>query len=43
VYFGMLFYEFDEQQCNIRGVKSKKIISHPGSDVLKSVLKVRNA
>jgi len=27
----------------LRGVKSKKISSHPGRDVLKSVLKVRNA
>jgi len=37
-----LFFESDEQEFNLRGVKSKKISSHLGRDVLKSVLKVRN-
>ena len=37
------FFESDEQEFSLRGVKSKKISSHPGRDVLKSVLKVRNA
>ena len=37
------FFESDEQEFSHRGVKSKKISSHPGRDVLKSVLKVRNA
>jgi len=43
--FGKLvwFFESDEQEFNLRGVKSKKISSHPGRDLLKSVLKVRNA
>jgi len=35
VYFGKKF--------SLRGVKSKKISSHPGRDLLKSVLKVRYA
>jgi len=35
--------ESDEQQFSLRGVKSKKISSHPGRDLLKSGLKVRNA
>jgi len=43
VYFGKLVFESDEQEFSLRGVKSKKISSHPGRDVLKSVLKVRNA
>ena len=43
VYFGKLVFESDEQEFRLRGVKSKKISSHPGRDVLKSVLKVRNA
>jgi len=43
VYFGKLIFEYDEQEFSLRGVKSKKISSHPVRDVLKSVLKVRNA
>jgi len=43
VYFGKLVFESDEQEFSLRGVKSKKISSHPGKNVLKSVLKVRNA
>jgi len=43
VYVGKLVFESDEQEFSLRGVKSKKISSHPGKDVLKSVLKVRNA
>jgi len=43
VYFGKLVFESDEQEFSLRGVKSKKISSHPGRDLLKSVLKVRNA
>ena len=38
-----MVFESDEQEFSLRGVKSKKISSHPGRDVLKSVLKVRNA
>ena len=43
VYFGKLVFESDEQEFSLRGVKSKKISSRPERDVLKSVLKVRNA
>ena len=44
MYFGKLVSESDEQEFSLREVKSKKkISSHPGRDVLKSVLKVRNA
>jgi len=43
VYFGKLVFESDEQEFSLRGVKNKKISSHPGRDVLKSVLEVRNA
>jgi len=43
VYFGKLVFESDEQEFSLKGVKSKKISSHPGRDVLKSVLEVRNA
>ena len=43
MYFGKLVFESDEQEFSLRGVKSKKISNHPGRDVLKSVLKVRNA
>jgi len=43
VYFGKLVFESNEQEFSLRGVKSKKISSHAGRDVLKSVLKVRNA
>jgi len=43
VYFGKLVFESDEQEFSLRGVKSKKISSHPGRDVLKSALKVKNA
>ena len=43
MYFGKLVFESDKQEFSLRGVESKKISSHPGRDVLKSVLKVRNA
>ena len=43
MYFGKLVFESDEQEFSLRGVKSKKISSHPGRELLKSVLKVRNA
>jgi len=43
VYFGKLAFESDEQEFSLRGVKSKKISSHSGRVVLKSILKVRNA
>ena len=43
MYFGKLVYESDEQEFSLKGDKRKKISSHPGRDVLKSVLKVRNA
>ena len=43
MYFGKLVFESDEQEFSLRGVKSKKISSHPGRDVSKSILKVRNA
>ena len=43
MYFGKLVFEFDKQEFSLRGVKSKRISSHPGRDLLKSVLKVRNA
>ena len=43
MYFDKLVFEFDEQEFGLTGVKSKEISSHPGGDVLKSVLKVRNA
>jgi len=36
-------FESDEQEFRLGGVKSKKISSHPGTGVLKSVLKVRYA
>jgi len=32
----------NKQEFSLRGVKSKKISSHPGKDLLKSVLKARN-
>ena len=35
MYFGKLVFESDEQEFSLRGVKSKKISSHPGRDVLK--------
>jgi len=38
-----LVFESDEQEFSLRGVKSKKISSHTGRDLLKSVLKVGNA
>ena len=37
-----LVFESDEQEFSLRRVKSEKISSHPGRDVLKSFL-VRNA
>ena len=43
VYFGKLALESDEQEFSLRGVFKSKISSHPGRDVLKSVLKGRNA
>jgi len=43
VYFGKLVFESGEQEFSLRGVVSKKISGHPGKDVLKTVLKVRNA
>ena len=43
MYFGKLAFESHEQEFSHRGVKSKKISSYPERDVLKSVLKVRNA
>jgi len=43
VYFDKLVFESNEQEFSLGGVKSKKISSHPGGDVLRSVLKVRNA
>ena len=42
VYFGEFVFESDEQEFGLRGVKNG-ICSHPGRDLLKSVLKVRNA
>ena len=38
VYFGKLVFESDEQEYILRGVKSEKISSHPGRDMLRSVL-----
>jgi len=38
-----LVFGSNKQVFSLRGVKSKKISSHPGRDVLKSVLKVGNA
>jgi len=43
VYFGKLVFESDELEFNHRGVKSQRNSSHPERDVLKSILKVRNA
>jgi len=43
VYFSNLVFESDKQEFNLIGIKSKKISSHLGRDLLKSVLKVRNA
>jgi len=37
------FFESDEQNLVLEGVKSKKISCHPGRDLLKSILKLRNA
>ena len=42
VYFGKLVFESNGQEFSLRGVKSKKISSHPGRDVLKSVKTVRS-
>jgi len=41
VYFGKVVFESDKQKLSLRRVKSKKISSYPGRDVLKSVLKVK--
>ena len=41
MYFGKLVFESDEQEFSLRGVKSKKISSHPGTDVLTPPLKLR--
>jgi len=38
-----LVFESSEQEFSLRGFKSQKISSHPERDVLKSILKVRNA
>ena len=43
MYFDELDFESDEQEFGLRGVNSKKICSYLGRDLLKSVLKVRNA
>jgi len=43
VYFGKSVIKSDEQEFSLRGVKNKKISRHPGRDLLKCVLKVRNA
>jgi len=43
VYFDQMVFESDEQEFSLRELESKKISSHPGRDVLKSVLKARNA
>ena len=43
MYFGKLVFESDEQEFSLKGVKSKKILAVIQEDVLKSVLKVRNA
>ena len=43
MYFGKLVFESDELEFNHRGVKSQRNSSHPERDVLKSILKVRNA
>jgi len=43
VYFRKLVFESDEQEFSLRGVRRKKISSHPGKDLLKSVLEVTNA
>jgi len=40
---GKLVSESDEQEFSLRGVKSKKISSHPRRDLLKIMLKARNA
>ena len=37
MYFGKLDFESDEQEFSLVGVKSKKISSYPGRDLLKSV------
>ena len=42
MYFGELVFESDKQEFSLKGVESKRIISYPGKDMLKSVL-VRNA
>ena len=41
VYFDKLVFESDEQEFSLRGIK--KISSHSGRDLVKSVLKKRNA
>jgi len=41
VYFGKLVFNSDKQEFSLSGVKSKKISSHPGRDLLKIILKVR--
>ena len=38
-----MVFKSDKQEFSLRGAKSQKISSHPGRDVSKSVLKVRNA
>jgi len=41
--FGKSVFESNEQEFSLRGVKSKKISSQPGRDLLKSDLKEKNA
>ena len=43
LYFGKLVFDSDKQEFSLRGVKTKKIRSHPGRNLWKSVLKMRNA
>ena len=40
MYFGKLVFESDEQEFSLRGVKSKKISSHPGRDYVEERLEV---
>jgi len=43
VFWQVGFFGSDEHAFSLRGVKSEMISSRPGRDVLKRVLKVRNA
>ena len=42
-YFGRLFFESNKQEFSPKGVKSSKICSYPGINVLKSILKACSA